>query len=89
MSTVKINNNTLSVNTNNPYSCGIVYQSNTSTNGNPWLYNSPVVEQNLVIEYIDMMAQLLGIDINFEKFSKLTTDERKSYIRDLKIKKIL
>lgn len=53
------------------------------------LYNSPGIEQEKIIQYIDLMAQLLGININFEKFSDMTPEEIKSFTRDLKLKKLI
>lgn len=50
---------------------------------------APGIEQEKLILYIDLMAQLLGIDINFQKFSEMSPGEIKSFTRDLKIKKIL
>ena len=85
MNTAILNNNQHSTNT-----LGIVYTSGTTTNiSSGWLYNSPGIEQEKLILYIDLMAQLLGININFEKFSKMTPEEIKSFTRDLKLKKLI
>lgn len=62
---------------------------NTNISNGNWLYNSPSIELEKVILYIDLMAQILGININFEKFSEMTPEEIKSFTRDLKIKKII
>jgi hypothetical protein len=35
------------------------------------------------------MAQILGIDINFQKFSEMSPEEIKSFTRDLKLKKLI
>lgn len=87
MNTVTPNNNNLSTTT---LSSGIIYTgSTTNISKGSWIYNSLSIEQEKMILYIDLMAQLLGIDINFEKFSKMSTDEIKSFTRDLKLKKLI
>lgn len=44
------------------------------------------------IEYMDMISLLLGMEINYEEFSKLNSDERKAYMmsikRDINLKKL-
>lgn len=67
----------------------LTYTTGTTLSSGSWLYNSPGIEQEKLILYIDLMAQLLGIDINFQKFSEMSSEEIKSFTRDLKIKKIL
>lgn len=70
--------------------CGIIYTGTTTNiSSGSWLYNSPTIEQEKLILYIDLMAQLLGINMNFEKFSKMTSEEIKSFTRDLKLKKLI
>ena len=44
---------------------------------------------NEFIEYFDFIVLILGIEITFEEFKSMNSNERKSFIRDLKIKKIL
>ena len=94
MSIVTQNNNkhsTLSTSTNLGGNTGIIYTSGTTTNisSGSWVYNSPKIEQEKLILYIDLMAQLLGINMNFEKFSEMTPEEIKSFTRDLKLKKLI
>ena len=93
MSIVTPNNNqhsTLSTSTLHGGNSGIVYTGTTTTiSSGSWLYNSPKIEQEKLILYIDLMAQLLGINMNFEKFSEMTPEEIKSFTRDLKLKKII
>ena len=69
-------------------SCYVPNSLNYISNGG-MLYNSPGIEQEKLIQYIDLMAQLLGININFEKFSDMTPEEIKSFTRDLKLKKLI
>lgn len=42
-----------------------------------------------LIEYIDLLYQLIGVDIDFDRFKNLTTSERQAFIRDIKINKVL
>jgi len=42
-----------------------------------------------IVEYIDIFYQLMGIDMDYERFSKMTKDEKKSFIRDLKLQKLI
>ena len=41
-----------------------------------------------IIEYIDISYQIMGIDMNFEKFKEMSQSDKQSFIRDIKIKKI-
>ena len=82
MTTATINNFTVSTSTLRGVNSGIIYS--TSVNS-----TTPGIEQEKLILYIDLMTQLLGIDINFQKFSEMSPEEIKSFTRDLKIKKIL
>jgi hypothetical protein len=62
-------------------SCNIFTYDNTSlaTSG----------DLNKVIEYFDFIVEILGIDITFEEFKNMNSNERKSFIRDVKISNIL
>ena len=42
-----------------------------------------------VKDYIDFALELMGIDLNFERFSRMTTEEKKAMIREMKINKII
>ena len=42
-----------------------------------------------VKDYIDFALELMDIDLNFERFSRMTTDEKKAMIREMKINKII
>lgn len=42
-----------------------------------------------IIEYIDFISEILGIDINYEKFKKMSDCEKKSFLREIKINNIL
>ena len=42
-----------------------------------------------VKDYIDFALELMDIDLDFQKFSKMTTDEKMAMIREMKINKII
>lgn len=69
------NNTTLNTGT------GIIYTSGSSI-------DSIEIDKSL-IEYIDLLYQLIGVDMNYVKFMNLSTSEKQAFIRDIKIKKLL
>lgn len=71
------------INTNTTISAGtgIIY-----TNGSN--INNIEIDKSL-IEYIDLLYQLIGVDMNYDKFKNLSTSEKQAFIRDIKIKKLL
>ena len=42
-----------------------------------------------VKDYIDFALELMGIDLDFQRFSKMTAAEKKAMIREMKIDKII
>ena len=42
-----------------------------------------------LIEYIEFAFQVMGIDLSYEDFKKMSDDEKKAFLRDIKINKIL
>jgi len=74
---------------------GYVYPSVTSgttlttgvNNTITWSDGMPMSSD--IIEYIDIFYQFMGIDMDYERFSKMNKNQKKSFIRDLKIKKII
>jgi len=59
------------------------------TNTNTISWSDGVFMNSDIIEYIDIFYQFMGIDMNYERFSKMTKDEKKSFIRDLKLQKLI
>ena len=41
-----------------------------------------------IVGYIDLLYHILGYDITYDKWQKMTEGEKVSYIRDLKLNKI-
>lgn len=62
---------------------GIIY-----TSGSINKIDSIEIDKSL-IEYIDLLYQLIGIDMDYDKFKSLSTSEKQAFIRDIKIKKVL
>ena len=55
-------------------------------------YNSGsyVVDINKdLVEYIDFDFQLMGIDLTYQDFKRMSPDEKRAFLRDIKINKIL
>jgi hypothetical protein len=42
-----------------------------------------------IIDYIDIFYQFMGIDMDYKRFSDMSKDEKKGFIRDLKLKKLI
>jgi hypothetical protein len=55
------------------------------------LSTSYVVKNDIetIIEYIELSYQILGIDMNFEKFKEMNDGDKQSFLRDIKIENIL
>ena len=62
----------------------------TNSSGTP-LSTSYVVKNDIetIIEYIELSYQILGIDMNFEKFKEMNDGDKQSFLRDIKIENIL
>jgi hypothetical protein len=61
----------------------------TTTTSGSYNYGIPHTEDKNLIEYIDFISTILGIDINYEKFKKMSDSEKKSFLREIKINNIL
>ena len=66
--------------TSNSSGCLVSY-----SNGG-WVDRSSIDDMK---DYIDFALELMGIDLNFDKFSRMSNDEKKSMIREMKINKII
>ncbi len=42
-----------------------------------------------LVDYVDLMFNLMGIDIDYRRFQSMSDSDRKQFIRDLKINKII
>lgn len=64
----------------------------TITNSSGTTLNTSYVVKNdieTIIEYIELSYQILGIDMNFEKFKEMNDGDKQSFLRDIKIENIL
>ncbi len=52
-------------------------------------FNDVVVELKSLVDFTNLAFELMGIDITLDEFQKMTKDERKSLIRDIKINKVI
>lgn len=81
---------------------GNIITSNTSMSGNtisisgnPNLtfgghYYSVITDDFLMmIDYIDFAFQIMGIDLTYQDFKNMSSDERKAFLRDIKINKLI
>ena len=42
-----------------------------------------------IIEYVDIFYQLMGIDMDYKRFSIMSKEEKRSFIRDIKLQKLI
>ena len=68
--------------------------NSTLTGNNNLIYNStPLIRSptdlDNLIEYVDLLYSIVGVDIKFEGFCNMSESERKSFIRQIKIEKII
>lgn len=47
-----------------------------------------LIDESLV-DYVDILFNLMGVDITYRKFQKMSDSERKQFIRDIKINKVI
>jgi len=81
--------------------CGTT--TTTTTTGNPYWINTPVISSpnttlswgdgismnSDIVEYVDIFYQLMGIDMDYKRFSIMTKEEKRSFIRDIKLQKLI
>ena len=53
------------------------------------IHNDLISESEKLIEYIDFAFKIMGIEISYSQFQKMNESEKKSFLRDLKINKII
>jgi len=47
-----------------------------------------VIDTSLV-DYVDILFNLMGIDMTYDRFQLMSEGERKQFVRDIKIKRVL
>jgi hypothetical protein len=87
----------------NSGSIGIGGTTTTTTTGNPYWINTPVISSpnttlswgdgismnSDIVEYVDIFYQLMGIDMDYKRFSLMSKEEKRSFIRDIKLQKLI
>jgi hypothetical protein len=72
--------------------CGYVYPSNGSilqSSGNTLTWGDGTSMNSDIVEYIDIFYQLMGIDMDYKRFSIMTKEEKIGFIRDIKLQKLI
>ena len=59
------------------------------TNSNSISWGDGISMNSDIIEYIDIFYQFMGIDMDYKRFSIMTKDEKRAFIRDIKLKKLI
>lgn len=65
----------------------VIYNSNNTIGHLGTSYTIDI--RGELVEYIDFAFQVMGIDLSYEDFKKMSSDEKKVFLRDIKINKIL
>ena len=77
---------------------GYVYPSTTlianpgsilQSSGNTLNWGDGITMNSDIIEYIDIFYQLMGIDMDYKRFSIMTKEEKIGFIRDIKLQKLI
>lgn len=70
---------------------GLTFSNNTGlTLSNNAVLNSITLElEENIVEYIDFAFKIMGVKISYSQFKEMSESERKSFLRDLKINKIM
>jgi len=66
-----------------------IWYTGTTTGSNNISWNPPHSNMDNLIEYIDLLYSIVGVDIKFDGFCKMSESEKKSFIREIKIEKII
>ena len=77
-------NGTILVNGNSTGTTGATFTY--ASGGAVWSDRSHIDD---VKDYIDFALELMGIDLDFQRFSRMTAAEKQAMIREMKIDKII
>ena len=85
---------TTTTTTGNPYWINTPLIANPgqviTTGGNNTISWSDGISMNSdIVEYIDIFYQLMGIDMDYNRFSIMSKEEKRSFIRDIKLQKLI
>jgi hypothetical protein len=82
----------MAINIPNFYSCSTISGSNlvVGSGANNTSIGYSWTDPNVKVkEFVEFGLQLMGIDLTFEDFEKMTELEKKTFIRDYKLEKLL
>ena len=82
----------MAINIPNVYSCSTISGSNlvVGSGANNTSIGYSWADTNVKIkDFIEFGLQLMGIDLTFEEFEKMTELEKKTFMRDYKLDKLL
>lgn len=75
---------------------GNILTAHTSISGNPNFGSHYTIQNSVItddfkkmIDYIDFAFQIMGIDLTYQDFKNMSDDERKAFLRDIKINKLI
>lgn len=60
-----------------------------TTSGTTINWGNGITMNSDIIEYIDIFYQFMGIDMDYRRFFEMTKEEKKGFIRNLKLKKLI
>ena len=87
-----ISGTTTTTTTGNPYwinAPAIPGQVITTTGTNTLSWGDGISMNSDIVEYIDIFYQLMGIDMDYKRFSIMSKEEKRSFIRDIKLQKLI
>ena len=59
------------------------------TTGGAITWNDGISMNSDIVEYVDIFYQLMGIDMDYKRFSLMSKEEKISFIRDIKLQKLI
>jgi hypothetical protein len=84
-----VNMNTVNTSNINTIYNGITGQVLVHTGNGLTNWSDSISIDKSLIEYIDLLYQIMGIDITYDKWKNMSDGERLQLIRDIKLKKII
>jgi hypothetical protein len=60
-----------------------------TTSGGAITWNDGISMNSDIVEYVDIFYQLMGIDMDYKRFSIMSKEEKRSFIRDIKLQKLI
>ena len=79
---------TVNINNTSPLNVSSGGQVLVSSGTYTTLDSSIKIDKNLV-EYIDLLYQIMGVDITYDRWKNMSSGEKLQLIRDIKLKKII